>query len=137
MRIQIRQAPNCLNAQRSPSSINKANAAKIKLLAFLMAGDHLNENRRNNVQLLYLETLNSREECAKLEVWKNYDLVATIWGGVCHDDEPISVTKRKQPEQHLGVDIVLTSVEALKNGELYDVCDDVTMRNHDSFLFEC
>lgn len=70
----------------------------------------------------------------ELKIRQNNDFVTAIRCNMCHDNQAIGMAERQQSEQNLRVNSVLSSVEAFKCCELYDVCNDVAMGDHDGFL---
>lgn len=123
-----------LASQRSCSREHKTNAVEVVLAAFLRPRDHLNENGRDNGQLLNLEPLDGFQELAQTEPGKDDELVAPIHGDVGYVDQPEDVAEREDAKGNLRDDFVLLSGDGVICGGLQRVGDDIVVGDHDSFL---
>ena len=90
----------------------------------------------HQVQSPDLINLNGTEERLKLELWEDNNPVTSICAGLGNDDQPVYVTERKKTQSNFRPFALWPCVSGrfLICSDLQDVCNDIAMADHDTFL---
>ena len=90
----------------------------------------------HQVQSPDLINLNGIEERLKLELWEDNDRVTSICAGLGNDDQPVNVTEWKKTQSDFCPLALWPRVSRrfLICSDLQDVCNDIVMADHNTFL---
>lgn len=108
---------------------------QVKLVALVLVGSHVDEDRGRDIELLNLEALESCEVGVELEAGEQDDLVAAVLAEEGDECEGVDVAEGQNAEGHLGGDTELEARDSFEYGGLENVGYDVAVRYHDGFLF--